>query len=80
MRYAVGYTTSEIDDLVWQDYVDLHAYWKKCPPTHILVAGFMGYKPKGEIDPNANQDLAIEQVMDMFAVKIVPKEELLDGR
>lgn len=39
----------------------------------------MGYKPKGEIDPNANQDLAIEQIMDMFAVKIVPKEGLLDG-
>lgn len=80
MRYSLGYNTSDIEDLVWQDYLDLCAYWKKYPPTHILAAGFMGYKPKGPIDPDANQDLAIEQVMNMFAVKIVPKEDLLDGK
>lgn len=66
--------------MTWPDYCDLCAYWKKTPPTHILVAGFIGYKPKGEPVKDANQDLAIEELMSMFAVKVVPKEELLDGR
>ena len=24
----------------------LTAYWNECPPMHVLVAGFLGYKPR----------------------------------
>lgn len=78
LRYSLGYTTAQIDDMIWQDYIDLHAYWKKHPPTHILAAGFMGYKEPAEVDPNANQDMAWEQLMSIFPVKIVPKSEMSD--
>lgn len=80
LRYSLQYKTADIDDLTWQDYMDLCAYWKKHPPTHILAAAGIGFKPKPEIATDANQDLAIEQVMHLFAVKVVPKGELLDGR
>lgn len=78
IRYALGYTTAEIDDLVWQEYIDLHAYWKKHPPTHILVAGFVGYKEPVKPDKDTNQDLAWEHLMSIFPVKVVPKEEMID--
>ena len=74
LRYALGYTTEQIDALTWGDYVDLCNYWKIHPPTHILAAAFMGYKPKQEVAED-NQDLAWEQLLAMFPVKIVPKED-----
>jgi hypothetical protein len=86
LRYSLSYTTAEIDSLEWADYIDLHRYWKNFPPTHILAAGWMGYKPKEDASvENANQDLAIEEMMAQFGVRIVPKEQLLglggdDGR
>lgn len=64
--------------MTWQEYFDLHAYWNKHPPTHIIAAAFAVYKPPREIDRNANQDFAIEELMAHFGVKIVPKEELID--
>lgn len=38
----------------------------------------MGYKPPTEIADDANQDLAIEELMSIFQVKVVPKGELPD--
>ena len=71
----MGYTTDEIDVLVWQDYLDLYTYWKISPPVHILAAAWIGYKPTQEIAKEANQDFAWEEIMSMFPVKIVPKGE-----
>lgn len=36
-------------------------YWRHHPPTHILVAGYMGYKPEQDVidAPNLERDLAI---------------------
>ena len=70
----MGYRTEDIDTLIWQDYLDLHKYWKSYPPIHVLAAGWMGYKSK-EVDKNANQDFALEELMQVFGVKVVPKGE-----
>lgn len=73
--------------MLWEEYIDLHRYWKKYPPTHIIAAMYVGYKPNDAPEEKVaiNQDLAIEEMMAMFGVQIVPKEKLLgmgeeDGR
>jgi len=43
-----------------------------------VAAAFAGFKPEREIDKDANQDFAIEELMAHFGVKIVPREELID--
>lgn len=60
--------------MTWFDYVDLCNYWKIHPPTHILAAAFMGFKPKQEVAVD-NQDMAWEQLMTLFPVQRVAKEE-----
>jgi hypothetical protein len=37
---------------------DLSRYWKDHPPTHILVAGFLGYKPKEEMEESPDELVA----------------------
>jgi hypothetical protein len=36
--------------------VGLNRYWAECPPTHLLLAGFVGYKPAAPL--NNSHDLA----------------------
>ena len=39
------------------DYLELAAYWKKNPPTHLLMKAFIGYRPERETTGTGN-DLA----------------------
>jgi hypothetical protein len=33
------------NSLTWQRIEALYEYWRKHPPAHVLVAGYLGYKP-----------------------------------
>lgn len=48
---SCGFTPAEIDGLTWRDIEDLSAYWREHPPVHLLVAGFMGYRPPSPPTP-----------------------------
>ena len=72
------YRTEDIDKLVWQDYLDLHALWAKHPPVDIMVAAYLGYKPK-VIDKTADQTFALDELCSMFPVTIVKKGEANGG-
>ena len=39
-------------------WLALNRYWGECPPTHLLVAGFVGYKPKNTKSVNSPEELA----------------------
>jgi hypothetical protein len=39
-------------------------YWRTHPPVHILVAGYMGYKPVSETTPAPDLANAIEGLAD----------------
>jgi hypothetical protein len=32
-----GYTTAEIDALLFPEYLELLSYWRRNPPIHLLV-------------------------------------------
>lgn len=55
---ATGWTWDTIDNLSLPQVEELYAYWAKHPPTHILVAAYMGIKPKGETRRPTEQDLS----------------------
>jgi hypothetical protein len=38
---ATGWTFDEIERLTLWELNDLMAYWKDCPPTHVLVAAYL---------------------------------------
>lgn len=45
-------TFDEVDDqLTLPRYNALQRFWMKHPPTPILMAGYVGYKPPGERSP-----------------------------
>jgi hypothetical protein len=33
------------DSLTWPRIVALYDYWRQSPPSHVLLAGYVGYKP-----------------------------------
>jgi hypothetical protein len=39
------WTLEYIDALPFPDVIDLFTYWLDCPPTHLLLRGFVGYNP-----------------------------------
>ncbi len=39
-----GFTPAEIDALPFPAYLDLLAYWRRNPPTHLLMKWYVGYK------------------------------------
>jgi hypothetical protein len=43
---ACGYHPRDIDELTLFDIDDLCGYWADHPPTHVLVAAFLGVKPR----------------------------------
>jgi hypothetical protein len=48
--------------LDWADVVGLIDYWTEFPPEHILLRGFVGYKPAARRD-NVREQSAIENVV-----------------
>ncbi len=42
----------EIDALHWADVAGLFDYWREHPPSHMLLAGFVGYQPPAETAPD----------------------------
>ena len=62
----------------------LSAYWRKLPPIHVLVAGYVGYKPteqpaKGKVaatavqGPTAEQDASLQQFFNMVPQQAQPR-------
>ena len=43
----------------------LNKYWEGCPPTHIMVAAYLGIKPKKEAS-QINTDESIKELLEMF--------------
>ena len=41
---ATGWTVAELDRTPWPDVMDLLDYWAECPPLHLMVRAYMGYK------------------------------------
>ncbi len=41
---ATGYTLDEADAMPFPKVVELFRYWLECPPAHLLLKGFVGYK------------------------------------
>ena len=39
---ATGWTLTEIGELTLWDVSDLFGYWQENPPTHVLVAAYLG--------------------------------------
>ena len=33
----------------WSDVSELYRYWAESPPTHELVAAYLGVKPQGQV-------------------------------
>jgi hypothetical protein len=36
-------------EMEWSDVADLYRYWADSPPTHELVAGYLGVKPASAV-------------------------------
>lgn len=52
-------TFDEVDEqLTLQRYNDLCRFWRKCPPTQVLIANYVGYKGTG----SSNADGAPKEV------------------
>jgi hypothetical protein len=41
---SCGYTWPQIDAMTFPAYLELAAYWRICPPTHVLMKSFVGFK------------------------------------
>jgi hypothetical protein len=35
-----------VNEMEWRDVADLYRYWADSPPTHELVAAYLGVKPQ----------------------------------
>jgi len=47
----------------WSDVIDLFRYWNDSPPTHELVAGYLGYKPKSAAPAQIQRpDMSLEEM------------------
>jgi hypothetical protein len=44
--------------MTWPRVEALLDYWRDCPPTHILAAGYLGYKPRA-------REMSVEDVRKM---------------
>lgn len=50
----------------------LQAYWKKCPPVHLLVSWYLGYKAPEEDDELLHEES--EMAKDQF-VNVMPAND-----
>ncbi len=49
-----------------REYAAMWRHWADHPPVSLMVAGYLGIKPKPKA--TANQDAAIAELMGMFGV------------
>jgi hypothetical protein len=55
---ACGYTVEEIDRVTMSEFTMLSKYWVDHPPVHLMVAGYLGIKPKAkQSDDKATLDM-----------------------
>ena len=47
---ATHWTIGEIEEAPFCDIVELFDYWMVKPPLHLMVANFLGYKPREKHD------------------------------
>jgi hypothetical protein len=47
-----------IDDLTLPQVDELYRYWAKQPPTHVLVAAYLGIKPQGKTRVPTDADIS----------------------
>jgi hypothetical protein len=48
---STGWTWREAGDLTFPQYKALARQWRKTPPAHLLLAGYVGYTPPAEFTP-----------------------------
>lgn len=62
---------TDVDEMTIPQVNALQKYWKTCPPVHLLVSWYLGYKPADEdkVDEQEN-----EIIKDQF-VNVVPADE-----
>jgi hypothetical protein len=53
---ALGCLPAQVDSIPWPEAMDLLDYWAAHPPVHVLVAGFMGLKPKKKLKKTAQPE------------------------
>lgn len=53
----------------------LHKYWRKNPPTHVLVAAYMQYEPKEDVREKIKENT--EAMSEQFAafMAMVPQKQ-----
>ncbi len=51
-----------------REYAAMWRHWVDYPPVALMVAGYLGIKPKPKFEPNVNQDAAIAEMMAMFGM------------
>jgi hypothetical protein len=59
---GTGWRWPDLDALTLPQVDELMLYWKKQPPTHLLVATYMGYK--GEAERGGD----IDELVEMFGI------------
>ena len=47
----MGWTWDQVGELTLPRLKALRRYWRKHPPVHLLVAAYLGYKPRGGEQP-----------------------------
>lgn len=45
----------------------LNAYWRRCPPVHLLVAGYMGYRPPAAEPETTPASGGVSAIFDMLS-------------
>ena len=56
------------DELDMPSLAALTEYWDSYPPTHVMVAAYLGIKPKAKASgkPRVNDDAAIAEILANF--------------
>lgn len=52
---SAGLSSRDIDEMEYHEIEELFNYWKKNPPTHIMVQGF--FKMSGEDSPASSSEV-----------------------
>lgn len=50
----------------------LNKYWRAHPPTHLLMAAYVGFKPPVDPETHVNNPVEIEALMSIFRVTPPP--------
>jgi hypothetical protein len=50
---GIGYTWEQVDDFDLPRVYAVYRGWRRHPPTHWLMASYVGYKPPPSAEPGA---------------------------